>query len=70
MVDGDKELHNKKTARIQRLKASLKLLDYNPKRDFVGWGGEDIRRLAGMPGFDRYALLNKLRRRIAVGHGG
>lgn len=60
MVDGDKEAIHKKTARIQRLKASLKLLDYNPKRDFVGWGGEDIRRLAGMPGFDRYAALTKL----------
>ena len=60
MVDGDKEALHKKTARIQRLKASLKLIDYNPKRDFVGWGGEDIRRLQGMPGFDRYAALNKL----------
>jgi hypothetical protein len=60
MVDGDKEAIHKKTARIQRMKASLKLIDYNPKRDFVGWGGEDIRRLAGMPGFDRYAALSKL----------
>jgi hypothetical protein len=60
MVDGDKEALHKKTARIQRLKASLKLIDYNPKRDFVGWGGEDIRRLQGMPGFDRYAGLTKL----------
>lgn len=60
MVDGDKEALHKKTARIQRMKASLKIIDYNPKRDFVGWGGEDIRRLAGMPGFDRYAALNKL----------
>ncbi|MBN9118831.1 MAG: VCBS repeat-containing protein [Planctomycetes bacterium] len=60
MVDGDKEALHKKTARIQRMKASLKLIDYNPKRDFVGWGGEDIRRLAGMPGFDRYAALAKL----------
>lgn len=60
MVDGDKEALHKKTARIQRMKASLKLIDYNPKRDFVGWGGEDIRRLAGMPGFDKYAALAKL----------
>jgi hypothetical protein len=60
MVDGDKEALHKKTARVQRLKASLKLNDYNPKRDFVGWGGEDIRRLAGMPGFDKYAGLTKL----------
>lgn len=60
MVDGDKEAIHKKTARVQRLKASLKILDYNPKRDFVGWGGEDIRRLQGMPGFDRYAALAQL----------
>src|SRR5215213_6087399 len=60
MVDGDKEALHKKIARIQRLKASLKLQDYNPKRDFVGWGGEEVRRLAGMPGFDRYAGLPTL----------
>ncbi|MBX9579920.1 MAG: VCBS repeat-containing protein [Gemmataceae bacterium] len=60
MVDGDKETLHKKTAKVQRLRASLKLLDYDPKRDFAGWGGEDIRRLAGFPGFDRYAALPKL----------
>ncbi|HVK19590.1 MAG TPA: VCBS repeat-containing protein [Fimbriiglobus sp.] len=59
LMDGDKEALHKKTARVQRLKASLKLLDYNPKRDFAGWGGEDIRRLAGMPGFDRLAALGR-----------
>ncbi len=57
MVDGDKEALHKKTAKVQRLRASLKLQDYNPKRDFVGWGGDDIRRLAGMPGFDRLGTL-------------
>lgn len=36
---------------VQRLKASTKLLDYNPKRDFVGFGGDDFTRLQGMPGF-------------------
>ncbi len=60
MVDGDKEAIHKKVAKIQRVKASLKIQDYNPKRDFVGWGGEDIRRLQGMPGFDRFAALPKL----------
>jgi hypothetical protein len=60
MVDGDKEALHKKAAKVQRLKASLKLQDYNPKRDFAGWGGEDIRRLQGMPGFDKYAALPKL----------
>ena len=59
MVDGDKEAIHKKTAKVQRLKASLKIQDYNPQRDFMGWGGEEIRRLAGMPGFDRFAALPK-----------
>lgn len=60
MVDGDKEdLHNRR-ARIQRLKVSLKLLDYNPKRDFVGWGGEDFRRISGMPGFSHYSPLSRI----------
>ncbi|MCS7270669.1 MAG: VCBS repeat-containing protein, partial [Gemmataceae bacterium] len=57
MVDGDKEALHKKTARIQRMRASLKLLDYNPKRDFVGWGGDEIRRLEGYPAFEKYASL-------------
>jgi len=59
MVDGDKEALHKKTAKMQRMKASLKLQDYNPKRDFISWGGggDDIRRVAGMPGFDRLAPL-------------
>ncbi|MFN4260056.1 MAG: FG-GAP repeat domain-containing protein [Gemmataceae bacterium] len=60
MVDGNKdELHNRR-AKIQRLRASLKLQDYNPKRDFVGWGGEDFRRLAGMPGFTHYSALSRV----------
>jgi hypothetical protein len=61
LVDGDKELLHKKTAKVQRLKASLKLLDYDPKRDFVGWGGanDDVRRLTGWPGFEKLASLGK-----------
>jgi hypothetical protein len=60
MVDGDKEALHKKTAKIQRLKASLKLQDYNPKRDFAGWGGEDIRTLSGMPGFNKFGALGRV----------
>jgi hypothetical protein len=60
MVDGNKEdLHNRR-AKIQRIKASLKIQDYNPKRDFVGWGGEDFRRLNGMPGFTHYSGLSRV----------
>ncbi|MCE9532724.1 MAG: hypothetical protein K8T89_16630, partial [Planctomycetes bacterium] len=60
MVDGNKDDLHKKTARIQRLKVSLKIQDYNPKRDFAGWGGEDIRKLAGMPGFSQFAALGRI----------
>jgi len=60
MVDGNKEeLHNRR-AKIQRIKASLKIQDYNPKRDFVGWGGEDFRRLNGMPGFTHYSGISRV----------
>jgi hypothetical protein len=59
MVDGNKDDLHLRRARIQRLKASLKL-DYNPKRDFVGWGGEDFRRLQGMPGFNRYSAVARV----------
>ncbi len=62
MLDGDKEALHKKTARVQRMKVSLKLQEYNAKRDFAGWGGEDIRPLQGMPGFNRYAGLGNLGR--------
>jgi hypothetical protein len=53
MVD-DKALLHTKAAKVQRFKASLKLQDYNPKRDFVGWGNEDFRSLQGMPAFNMY----------------
>jgi hypothetical protein len=60
MVDGNKDDLHLRRARIQRLKASLKLQDYNPKRDFVGWGGEDFRRLVGMPGFTHISSLSRV----------
>lgn len=61
MVDGDKEALKNGTAKIQRLKASLKVQDYNPQRDFVGWGGnEDFRKLLGMPGFSHLCELPRV----------
>jgi hypothetical protein len=60
MVDGNKDDLHLRRAKIQRIKASLKLQDYNPKRDFVGWGGEDFRRLLGMPGFTHYSGLTRV----------
>ncbi|MCI0680740.1 MAG: VCBS repeat-containing protein [Gemmataceae bacterium] len=53
------DLHHRR-AKIHRLKASLKLQDYNPKRDFVGWGGEDFRRLNGMAGFTHISSLTRV----------
>lgn len=51
-----------RTARQQRIKASLAIKDYNLQRDFVSWGGDtaDLRLLAGMPGFSQYAELSTL----------
>ncbi|HZZ73715.1 MAG TPA: VCBS repeat-containing protein [Pirellulales bacterium] len=60
MVDGDKMTLHLRTAKIQRLKASLKLQDYNPQRDFVGWGGEDLRAIHGMPGFAQYGAITRI----------
>src|SRR5437667_455342 len=60
MVDGNKDDLHLRRARIQRLKASLKLQDYDPKRDFVGWGGEDFVRLYGMPGFTHLSTLTRV----------
>ncbi|MFQ3591722.1 MAG: VCBS repeat-containing protein [Gemmataceae bacterium] len=45
--------------KIGRVRASLKL-DYNLKRDFVGWGGEDYRRVAGMPGFTHLGSMARV----------
>jgi len=44
LADGDKNQLHLRKGKLQRLKASNKLVDYNPKRDFIGWGadGEDI----------------------------
>jgi len=60
MVDGNLEALQVGTAKVQRLKASLKIQDYEPRRDFVGWGEETYRRLAGMPGFAQFAPLKRI----------
>jgi hypothetical protein len=60
MVDGNKDDLHLRRARIQRLRCSLKLLDYNAQRDFVGWGGEDFRRLSGMPAFTHISAITRV----------
>ena len=57
MVDGDKNALQLRTARMQRMKASLQVSDYNPTRDFVGWGVEEFRAIGDMPGFTHQAPL-------------
>ena len=47
MVDDKNAILHTRAGKIQRLKASLKIQDYNPKRDFVGWGDEDFRTIRG-----------------------
>ncbi|HEX8914828.1 MAG TPA: VCBS repeat-containing protein [Humisphaera sp.] len=60
MVDGDKNAIQLRTAKVQRLKASLKIMEYDAKRDFAGWGVEDIRVVQGMPGFTHYGALARV----------
>lgn len=60
MVDGDKNALQLRTAKVQRIKASLKQMDYNAQRDFVGWGGDDFRVVSGMPGFSHVAGVSRL----------
>ena len=59
-MEDNKELLHKRAGKIMRLKASLKLLTYDPKRDFVGLGGEDIRRIPGGTGFSHIGPLAKI----------
>jgi hypothetical protein len=40
LADGDKNQLHLRKGKMQRMKASLKKLDYDPKKDFVGWGGD------------------------------
>ncbi len=60
MVDGNKDDLHLRRARIQRLRCSLKLANYDQKRDFAGWGGEDFRRIRSMPAFSHYSALSRV----------
>ncbi|KKK65001.1 hypothetical protein LCGC14_2978540, partial [marine sediment metagenome] len=60
MVGSDKKALQLRTARLQRLRASIKVTDYNAKRDFVGWGVEEFTPIAGMPGFTHQAPLDRV----------
>jgi hypothetical protein len=60
MVDGNKDDLHLRRGKIHRLRASLKIQDYNAQRDFVGWGNEDFRRILGMPGFTHVTSLARV----------
>jgi hypothetical protein len=60
LVDGDKNALQLRTAKVQRMKASLKIQDYNAQRDFVGWGGDDFRALSDMPAFSHVAGVSRI----------
>jgi hypothetical protein len=49
MTDGNQEALHLRTARVQRVRASLRLADYNPRRDFVGWADELVANRSGLP---------------------
>jgi len=60
LVDGDKNALQLRTAKVQRLRASLKLLEYDQKRDFAGWGGDEFARVTNMPGFALMGTLGRM----------
>jgi hypothetical protein len=60
LMDAPPEELRLRKAKVQRLKASLKLLDYNPKRDFAALGGDDFSRIGGMPGFTHSSPVGRV----------
>jgi len=59
-MEDNKDLLHKRAGRVLRVRASTKLMNYDLKRDFVGWGGEDIRRIPGGTGFSHIGPLAKI----------
>ncbi len=56
MVDGNKDDLHLRKAKLQRIKASLKLQEYDPKRDFVAAGGDGD---SDIPEFKSYTLVGE-----------
>ena len=59
-MEDNKDLLHKRAGRIMRIRASAKLITFDHKRDFVGWGGEDIRRIPGGTGFSHVGPLGRI----------
>jgi len=60
LADGDKNALQLRTGKIQRLRANLKLIEYNEKRDFVGWGQQEFQRIESMPGFSHLGAISRV----------
>jgi hypothetical protein len=59
-MEDNKDLLHKRAGKIMRIRASAKLMTFDHKRDFVGWGGEVIRRIPGGTGFSHVAPLSRI----------
>ncbi|MCS7045152.1 MAG: YdjY domain-containing protein [Gemmataceae bacterium] len=55
MVDGNREQIQLRKGKMQILRASLKIQDYNPKRDFLGFGAD----LVDIPQFKTIVVLEE-----------
>jgi hypothetical protein len=55
MVDGNKNLLHQRKAKLQRLKASMKQQNYDPRRDFVALGGDG--EVAEIAEFKTFTLI-------------
>ncbi len=61
LTDGTMDELRRRTTRVHQVRASLKVQDYNPKRDFVRWGAPvHYQELAGMAGFTHRAALPRV----------
>jgi hypothetical protein len=60
MVDGDKNALQLRAAKVMRIRAGTKILDYDRRTLFAGWGAEEFRAIGDMPGFTHYAPLNRV----------
>ncbi|MCH2582744.1 MAG: hypothetical protein MK133_16290, partial [Planctomycetes bacterium] len=61
MVDSDdKEELQLRKARMQRLRVGYERLDYDPERDFVGWGSGELEDLPTIAGFTHIAPLPRV----------
>jgi hypothetical protein len=59
-VQGDWTPLRSRRGKMLRMKASMKLQDYNFNRDFVGWGEQEYKPIEDMPGFTHVCSLGRM----------